>query len=135
MLPDTITLEVVTPERRVVSETVDAVVLPGIEGSLGVLPGHAPLLTAVGAGELIFTRKGQKQFVAASGGFAEVLADRVIVLAQTAEHAREIDVDRARKKLDEYRTRAQSPTADTDPTMIQAKIAKHLARVSVADKR
>jgi len=86
-LPESIHLEVVTPDKRVVSEVVDAVVLPGSEGSLGVLPGHTPLLTTLGIGELAYSRGGAKGYVAIAWGFAEVLPDRVSVLAEIAERA------------------------------------------------
>src|SRR6266446_3834651 len=86
-LPESIHLEVVTPDKRVVSEVVDAVVLPGTEGSLGVLPGHTPLLTTLGIGELTYSRGGARRFVAIAWGFAEVLPDRVSVLAEIAERA------------------------------------------------
>ena len=82
-------LQVVTPERLVLAEPVDEVVLPGSEGYLGVLPGHAPLLTALGVGEVEYRVAGKKHFLAVAGGFAEVLRDRVIVLAETAERPEE----------------------------------------------
>src|SRR2546425_10613309 len=94
-LPGSIHLEVVTPERRLVSEVVDEVILPGSEGSLGVLPGHTPLLTALGVGELIYRRGGDRRYVAISWGFAEVLPERVSVLAEIAERAEGIDRERA----------------------------------------
>src|SRR2546422_5937969 len=96
-LPESIHLEVVTPDTRVVSEVVDAVVLPGSEGSLGVLPGHTPLLTTLGIGELAYSRGGAKGYVAIAWGFAEVLPDRVSVLAEIAERAEGIDRERDRK--------------------------------------
>ena len=99
MLPDSLTLEVVTPERQLVRETgVIEVQLPGLNGYLGILPGHAPLLTEVGIGELSY-RKGKDTYHATViRGFAEVLPDRVAVLAEIAERAEEIDVDRARRR-------------------------------------
>jgi F-type H+-transporting ATPase subunit epsilon len=99
MLPETLTLEVVTPERAVVRESVTEVNLPGREGYLGILPGHTPLLTELATGVLSYRQGSQTRRVAVSGGFAEVLADRVIVLADSAERAEEIDVARARAAL------------------------------------
>jgi F-type H+-transporting ATPase subunit epsilon len=99
MLPETITLEVVTPERAVVHESVVEVTLPGREGYLGILPGHTPLLTELATGALSYRQGAQMRRVAVSGGFAEVLPDRVIVLADLAERAEEIDVARARTEL------------------------------------
>src|SRR3989442_13660717 len=90
-LPESIHLEVVTPERRLVSEDVDEVILPGSESSLGVLPGHTPLLTMLGIGELVYRRGGDRRYVAIAWGFAEVLPERVSILAEIAERAEAID--------------------------------------------
>lgn len=94
-LPTELRLEIVTPERRVVQESVSAVSLPGKNGYLGILPGHAPLITELKTGALTFSRGANAQAVAVSGGFAEVLPDRVTVLAHTAELAEGIDRQRA----------------------------------------
>lgn len=99
MLPEALTLEVVTPDRQVVRETVAEVQLPGRGGYLGILPGHTPLLTELATGALTYRQGSQTQRVAVSGGFAEVLPDRVIVLADIAERAEEIDAARARAAL------------------------------------
>jgi len=99
MLPETLSLEVVTPDRAVVRESVAEVSLPGREGYLGILPGHTPLLTELATGALTYRQGGQTRRVAVSGGFAEVLPDRVIVLADIAERAEEIDAARARAAL------------------------------------
>ncbi len=97
MLPDSFTLEVVTPERRVIRATAVEVQVPASDGYIGVLPGHAPLLTAMGTGELSYHDENQKvHYAAVFGGDAEVLAGRVIVLAQAAERAEDINADRAR---------------------------------------
>jgi F-type H+-transporting ATPase subunit epsilon len=79
-----LTLEIVTPEARVYSDTIDTVVIPTVEGEVGILPGHIPLLTQVQSGELRVTKGGETLFLAVSGGFAEVQADRVSVLAERA---------------------------------------------------
>jgi F-type H+-transporting ATPase subunit epsilon len=94
-LPTKIRLEIVTPERLLLSEDVDEVTIPGSEGYLGVLPGHLPLLTTIGVGILSYRQGGEKHNFAVNGGFAEVLGDRVILLAQTVEKPHEIDVARA----------------------------------------
>jgi len=96
-LPADIRLDIVTPERLVAHDAVTGVTIPGKTGYLGILPGHAPLLTELAPGELIYTSRGTKHFLAVNWGFAEVLPERVIVLAQTAERAEEIDVERAEK--------------------------------------
>lgn len=94
-------LEIVTPERLVLSETVDEAILPGSEGSFGVLPGHAPLLTALGVGEAAYRIGTRWRYLAVAGGFVEVLRDRVSVLAEICERAEEIDEQRARDKRKE----------------------------------
>ena len=97
MIPDKIELEIVTPERMVLSETVDSVVLPGAEGYLGVLPGHTPLLTGLMIGELSYIQNGKEHVLAVSRGYAEVLRGKVSVLAERCEKAEEIDADRAER--------------------------------------
>src|SRR5215831_3466574 len=96
-LPTRLQFELVTPDRPVVSESVLAVSLPGKSGYLGILPGHAPLLTELKPGELSYTSPTAAHHVAVSTGVAEVLGDRVTVLAQTSEKADQIDVARAER--------------------------------------
>ena len=105
MLPETIELEVVTPERHVLTESVQSLELPGREGYLGILPGHAPLITELGVGILSYQRGTEKRFLTVIRGYAEVLPDRVIVLAEVSERAEEIDIERCRSAAD--RARAQ----------------------------
>ena len=100
-MADRLLLELVTPVRRVLSEEVVEVRIPGLLGELGVLPGHTPLLTALGTGPLAYTQAGVEHRLAVQGGFAEVLPDRVTVLAQVAELPAEIDLEAARKQLAE----------------------------------
>ena len=99
MLPEKFTLEVVTPARLVVRETVSEAQVPVLGGYIGVLPGHTPLLAEMGIGELSYHAGSQTCSCTAMGGFAEVLADRVIVLADSAERVEEIDVPRAQEQL------------------------------------
>jgi F-type H+-transporting ATPase subunit epsilon len=99
MLPEALTLEVVTHDRAVVHESVAEVQLPGRQGYLGILPGHTPLLTELATGALSYRQGSQLRRLAVSGGLAEVLPDRVIVVADSAERAEEIDVARARAAL------------------------------------
>ena len=96
-LPTYLTLELVTPDRAVVRLSVSEVQIPGSEGYLGVLPGHTPLLTTLTVGELWFLQDGEKYYVSVAFGFAEVLPDRVTILAQVAERAEDVDVARARE--------------------------------------
>lgn len=96
MLPTAIELEVVTPERHVLAETVQSVEMPGREGYLGILPGHAPLLTELGIGTLSYHKGGELRYLTVIQGYAEVLPDRVIVLAEISERAEEINIERCR---------------------------------------
>jgi F-type H+-transporting ATPase subunit epsilon len=96
MLPESLTLEVVTPERRVIRSSAAEVQLPGLDGYLGILPGHAPLLATMGDGELSYREGSTTHYAVVLGGYTEVLAERVIVLAESAERAEEINADSAR---------------------------------------
>src|ERR1700722_12591796 len=107
MLPENIELQIVTPARHVLQETVDAVEIPGKEGYLGILPGHAPLITELGIGILGYRKGSESHFVTVIEGYAEVLPDRVIVLAEISERAEEIDVARSKAAHD----RAQAELA------------------------
>ncbi|HTZ98928.1 MAG TPA: F0F1 ATP synthase subunit epsilon [Candidatus Aquilonibacter sp.] len=95
-LPQSIELEIVTPQKHILAETVGAIEIPGKEGYLGVLPGHAPLITELGIGVLAYRKAGETRYLTVIHGYAEVLPDRVIVLAEFSERAEEIDVERAR---------------------------------------
>ncbi|MEE8130410.1 MAG: F0F1 ATP synthase subunit epsilon [Vicinamibacterales bacterium] len=133
-LPDHLTLEIVTPESSVVSEQVDEVQIPGAEGSFGVLPGHTPLLATLQVGELWY-RKGQDtSFVAVSFGFAEVLPDRVTILAQIAESADQIDVTRAQIAEKRAKDQLARPTADMDFERARLAMLKSLVRLRVASR-
>src|SRR5215216_6575286 len=94
-LPTSIELQIVTPDRLIVREQVDEVEIPGVDGYFGVLPGHTPLLAALSVGEMWFRKGQEKTYLAIAHGFAEVLPDRVTILAQLAERADEIDIERA----------------------------------------
>lgn len=135
MASSTIELQVVTPARQLFLQPVDEVVLPGAEGYLGVLPGHAPLLTALDAGVLRWTAGNKRGAVAISAGFVEVLHGRVSVLAETAERAEEIDVDRARQSKrraeDELKDRAAD---DRTLRLAEARLKRALARIEAASR-
>ena len=92
-----ITLEIVTPDRKVLSTDVDEVVLPSMNGSMGVLPGHAPLLCQLDVGEMSYRQGDQRKYLAVTGGFAEILREKVSILARTSEAAEDIDLERAKK--------------------------------------
>jgi F-type H+-transporting ATPase subunit epsilon len=134
MLPEKIQLDIVTPERGLVSEAVDELILPGSEGYLGVRPGHAPLLTTLGVGAIEYRKGKDLHHLAVSWGFVEVLPDRVAILAETAEKAEEIDEDRARRARDRAEQRLRKPDPDTDFRRAQVALQKALIRLQVASK-
>ena len=134
MAGDSIQLVVVTPVNQLLSEAVTEVQLPGADGYLGVLPGHAPLITELGIGELTYkTANGQAGLLAITRGFAEVLPERVSVLAETAERPEDIDVNRAQQAL----KRAQELIAkggDIDWDRASASLQRALVRIQVVSK-
>ena len=139
MLPESIELVIVTPERQLLRQTVVEVTLPGGDGCLGILPGHAPLITELGIGELTYRSKTASEpgHLAIISGFAEVLGDRVTVLAETAERPEEIDVARAEeaKKRAEQRVAAASSDPNVDWGRAAIALQRSLIRIQVARKR
>ena len=131
-----IRLEIVTAEGSAFSDDVDGVVAPGIGGQLGILPHHAPLMTILQAGELVIRKGGEEDTLAISGGFLEVRPDRVIILADQAERAEEIDITRAEeaRKRAEQRLKERGITPGLDTTRAEAALRRALARLSVAEK-
>jgi F-type H+-transporting ATPase subunit epsilon len=130
-----ITLEIVTPERQLAHERVDSVQLPGARGQLGILPGHAPLITELGSGMLIYRKGAETQYLSVFRGFAEVLGDRVIVLAEAGERAEEIDVERAGAARDRAQKRLSGPKdPDFDWTRATLALERALIRLQVAGK-
>ena len=128
-------LDVVTAEKVVYSGDVDAVIAPGVEGQLGILPHHTPLMTILQAGELRVKHGGDEESLAITGGFLEVRPDRVIVLADAAERAEEIDVDRAEAARQRAQERlAKRGAVELDLTRCEAALRRSLTRLSVADK-
>ena len=133
-MADRLTLEVATPSRLVVSESVDEVVAPGSEGYFGMLPGHAPLLATLGIGELTY-RIGRDEFhLAVSGGFAEVRNDKVIVLADTAERPEDVDRARAERAKERAERRLSGREGDIDYARALAALARALIRLSLAGR-
>jgi len=129
-------LEVVTPEKVLVSEEVDSVVAPGALGEFGVLEGHVPFLSGIVPGELRYTSKGQTKHLAVSPGFAEVSNDKVSVLVDAAERAHDIDVDRARRAMERAKERLSKHRATEDIDSARAEIAlkRAVARIKVSGK-
>ena len=128
-------LDIVTAEREVFSDDVDEVVAPGVEGQLGILPHHAPLMTMLLPGELMVRKGGEEFFLAISGGFLEVRPDRIIVLADAAERVEEIDVARAEeaKRRAEELLSQRGPEADV--ARAEAALRRSLVRLKVVARR
>jgi F-type H+-transporting ATPase subunit epsilon len=136
-LPAHLALEIVTPERALVHEDVDEVQLPGSEGYLGILPGHTPLLTSLRVGQLWYRKGTEKFYLSVAFGFAEVLPDRVRLLAQIAERAEEIDVTRAeehRRRAEAWVQAARTGNADVDLERARISLMKAMVRIQVATK-
>jgi F-type H+-transporting ATPase subunit epsilon len=130
----TIQLEVVTPERLVVNDAAEYIEIPGIAGYIGVLPGHAPLITELAVGEINYKTGPQTRRLAVAWGFAEVLGDKVTILAETAERAEDIDVGRAQAAKQRAEEALRSAGADGD-TDAQAALQRAQARLDVAAKK
>lgn len=134
-MPPQIQLEVVTPARHVLSALVDSVEIPGKDGYLGILPGHAPLITELGIGVLSYVESGQTRYLTVIEGFAEVLADRVIVLAEGSERSEEIDrarAEEAAKRAQERLTKSANPEVDWHRASVS--LQRALIRQEVAGK-
>ena len=128
-------LDIVTAERVVFSDDVDVVVAPGIEGQLGILPHHAPLMTMLQPGELLVRKGGEEFLLAITGGFLEVRPDRVIILADAAERAEEIDVTRAEEAKRRAQERLSQRIPGADAARAEASLRRALARLEVAERR
>ncbi len=134
-LPSHLTLQIVTPDRAVIHEEVDAVEIPAADGSLGVLPGHTPLLTTLRVGQLRYRKGEEQQFMLIAFGFAEVLPDRVTILAQVAERPEEIDAARADAARMRAETRLARPGRDIDFERARIAMMKSMARLQVETRR
>jgi F-type H+-transporting ATPase subunit epsilon len=131
-----IQLEIVTPERLAFSDQVDAVVVPGSEGELGILPHHAPLVSMLGVGELRIRRGAQEESFAIVGGFLQVRPDKVVVMAETADLAAEIDVERAEAARREAERMLESGYHEgADLSAARAALQQALLRLRVAERR
>ena len=133
-MADTFQLEIVTPEKLVVRDVAEEMQIPGKNGYLGILPGHAPLITELGVGQISYRVGGYTHSLAVAWGFAEVLPDKVTILAETAERAEEIDVKRAEeaKRRAEERLKSGNPEIDFDRA--QVALARADSRLGVAGK-
>ena len=128
-------LEIITAERVVYSDDVDVVVAPGIEGELGILPHHAPLMTTLQPGELRVRKEGEEVFMAVSGGFLEIMANKVTILADAAERSEEIDEARVQEAVRRAEERLVNRTADMDLERAVASLRRSQARLKVVQRR
>ena len=131
-MADTLELEVATPERELVRERVSDVQVPGKNGYMGILPGHAPLLGLLGIGTLTYTVDGRKRHLSVHNGFVEVLDDHVRVLADIAERAEEIDLERAKRALQKAQDAGMNPALGVDPGAALEAMARAQARLEAA---
>ena len=133
-LPTHIDLQIVTPERLLVQEQVDEVQIPGSEGYFGVLPGHTPLLASLTVGELWYRKGQEKTYLAIANGFAEVLPDRVTILAQLAEKAEEIDPSRAEAAKQRAQERLTDQKSEVDYERARVALMKAMTRLQVSTR-
>jgi len=131
-MAETFDLEVATPERLVIREAATEAQIPAKNGYIGVLPGHAPLLSQLGTGYASYTANGHKSFFAVNGGFVEVLPDKVRVLAETVETAEELDVQRAEAALKRAQEQLADPHVEVDPALALSAMFRAQARLEAA---
>ena len=134
-MPDTFQLEIVTPEKMVVRDAAEEMQIPGKNGYLGILPGHAPLITELAVGEISYRNNGYTHHLAVAWGFAEVLPDKVTILAETAERPEEIDVKRAQEAKQRAEERLKSGSTETDYARAQDAVQRAEMRLQVAEKK
>jgi F-type H+-transporting ATPase subunit epsilon len=135
-MAETIELEIVTPERRVVKDRATEIQIPGRNGYLGILPGHAPLITELAIGEIVYTNEGgESTRLTVAWGFAEVLPDKVTILAETAERAEDIDVPRAEADRDRAQERLKNAEDTAQCEEALAEIARAESRLSIAKQQ
>jgi F-type H+-transporting ATPase subunit epsilon len=134
-MPDTFQLEIVTPEKMVVRDTAEEMQIPGKNGYLGILPGHAPLITELAVGEITYSSSGTRYHLAVAWGFAEVLPEKVTILAETCERPEEIDVTRAQEARQRAEQRLQSSSAEVDYARAKNALQRAENRLEVAEKK
>jgi F-type H+-transporting ATPase subunit epsilon len=134
-MPDTFQLEIVTPEKMVVKDVAEEAQIPGSNGYLGILPGHAPLITDLAVGKIAYRNNGITHHLSVAWGFAEVLPDKVTILAETAERPEEIDKRRATEAKQRAEKRLQSASPEVDYTRAQDALQRAETRLQVADEK
>lgn len=133
-LPSHLALEIVTPDRAVVHEKVDEVEIPGSDGYFGVLPGHTPMLALLAVGQLWYRKGAEKTYLSIGTGVVEVMPDRVILIARTAERPEEIDIERAKAALQRAEQRLATHARDLDLERAHLAVLKAMTRLNVATR-
>ena len=134
-MPNTFQLEIVTPSRLLVKDAAEEAQIPGVTGYLGILPGHAPLITELGVGEITYKASGAIHTLSVAWGFMEVLPDKVTILAEAAERPHEIDVERAQKAKDRAEQRLKSNDVEVDYTRAGDALQRAETRLNVAKEK
>jgi F-type H+-transporting ATPase subunit epsilon len=134
-MPDTFQLEIVTPEKMVVRDVAEEAQIPGKNGYLGILPGHAPLISELAVGEITYRNGNTTHRLAVAWGFAEVLPDKVTILAETAERATEIDVSRAQAAKEHAEADLAKAATEEDFQRVTADLRRAETRLEVAEKK
>jgi len=134
-MANTFQLEIVTPSRLLVKEAAEEAQIPGVTGYLGILPGHAPLITELGVGEITYKASGATHTLCVAWGFMEVLPDKVTILAEAAERPHEIDVERAQKAKDRAEQRLKSNDVEVDYTRAEDALQRAETRLNVAKEK
>ena len=131
----TLRLEIITAECQVFADDVNTVVAPGVEGELGILPHHAPLITMLKPGEILIRKDSEETYMSVSGGFLEVRPDKILILADACERAEEIDIERAEAAKRRAEERLKTRTPELDVAQVQAALLRSLVRLKVAERR
>jgi len=134
-MSDTFQLEIVTPEKMVVNAAAEEIQIPGKGGYLGILPGHAPLITELAVGEISYRQGGQTYYLSVAWGFAEVLPEKVTILAETAERPQEIDVKRAQESKQRAEAALKNGKTEADFTHAEDALKRAETRLEVAGKK
>jgi len=133
-MADTFQLEIVTPDKLVVKDTAEEMQIPGKNGYMGILPGHAPLISELGVGQISYRNGNETHYLCVAWGFAEILPDKVTILAETAERGEEVDCERAQKAKERAEKRLASGDAEVDVARAQNALAKASNRLEAAAK-
>jgi F-type H+-transporting ATPase subunit epsilon len=134
-MTDSFQLEIVTPEKMVVKDVAEEMQIPGKNGYLGILPGHAPLITELEVGEISYRKSGETHYLSVAWGFAEVLPDKVTILAETAERPQDIDVKRARESRQRAEEALKTGKTEEDFTHAEDSLKRAETRLDVAEKK